>query len=205
MDSSTAKFHIPLPHEIRWHGRGGQGAVTGSKLLAEIALDMGLYIQSFPQFGSERRGAPIVAYSRLSKEPISVYTTITEPNIVVVLDSSLFNSVPVTQGLQVKGLLLVNTPDSPEEIRKNIDLEYVSIATVHATAIAMEHLGRPITNTSMLGALAGATNFQEIDDIAGHVRKKFSREYTPEIVDGNLAALRESYKSVQLEQAASAG
>ena len=104
--------------EIRWHGRGGQGVVTAGKLLAETALGTGQYFQAFPDYGPERMGAPIKAYTRLSPEPINLHCQIEEPNVVLVLDPTLLSTVPVTEGLKEDGVLLVNTPKSPAEIRE---------------------------------------------------------------------------------------
>jgi pyruvate ferredoxin oxidoreductase gamma subunit len=187
---------MPLPYEIRWHGRGGQGVVTAAKLLAEIALDLGAHIQSFPQFGSERRGAPIVAFTRISDRPIRLYNTIDAPNIVVVLDGPLLDVVPVTRGLSEGGLLLVDTEAPPAELRSQLSRDSGVVATLPATAIARAHLGRPITAPCLLGALFRLTGLQELPAVEKHVREKFANLYPPEIVEGNLRALHESHACV---------
>ncbi|GAG23944.1 unnamed protein product, partial [marine sediment metagenome] len=142
--------------EIRWHGRGGQGAVTSTELVAQAAINEGKYAQAFPAFGAERRGAPVVAFIRIdSSRPIRVRAEIVEPDIVVVLDPSLLRVVDVTSGLKASGILVVNTPKEPEEIIKEFGLKW-SLATVDATEIARELLGVPIVNTAMIGALLKA-------------------------------------------------
>jgi 2-oxoacid:acceptor oxidoreductase gamma subunit (pyruvate/2-ketoisovalerate family) len=193
----TAKLTYPL--EIRWHGRGGQGAVTAAKLLAETALGLGKQVQAFPQFGSERRGAPIIAFTRIDEKPITLYTTILEPNILIVLDESLLELPGVTSGLQADGLLLVNSASPPAGIRKMLRREAGTVATVPATAIATEHLGRPVTNTAMLGAFLAATGILRLQDVLAHVRLKFSEEFSREVVEGNLRAMTEAYERVDLQ------
>jgi len=187
---------MPLPYEIRWHGRGGQGAVTAAKLLAEIGLDLGAHIQSFPQFGSERRGAPIVAYTRISDRPIRLYNNILRPNIVVVLDASLLDVVPVGDGLTADGLLVVDTTATPAAVRARLGRTGGVVATLPATAIAIEHLGRPITATCLLGALFRLTGFQELPAVIAHVQEKFAPLYAPAIVEGNVRAMRQAYEMV---------
>lgn len=187
---------VPLPHEIRWHGRGGQGAVTAAKLLAEIALDLGAEVQSFPQFGSERQGAPLVAYTRIAARPIRLYNPIERPNIVIVLDASLLDVVPVANGLVEDGLLLVDTTASPAAIRSKLQRAGGIVATLPATAIALLHLGRPITATCLLGAYFRLTGLQELPAVLEHVREKFAPLYTPQVVEGNLRAMRAGHDAV---------
>ncbi len=187
---------MPLPYEIRWHGRGGQGAVTAAKLLVDIALDLGAHVQSIPQFGAERRGAPVVAVTRISDRPIRLYNTIDAPNIAVVLDESLLDVVPVARGLVEEGLLLVDSGAAPAEIRSKLGRASGVVATLPATAIARTHLGRPITAPCLLGALFRLTGLQELPAVEAHVREKFAPLYPLEIVEGNLHALRESHARV---------
>jgi pyruvate ferredoxin oxidoreductase gamma subunit len=156
--------------EIRWHGRGGQGVVTAGKLLAETALGTGQYFQAFPDYGPERMGAPIKAYTRLSPEPIDLHCQIEDPDIVLVLDPTLLSTVPVTEGLKEDGVLLVNTPKSPIEIRAVTGFKTGKVFTIDASHIAIEEMGREITNTPMIGALAKATGLFDIDDLVAQTR-----------------------------------
>jgi pyruvate ferredoxin oxidoreductase gamma subunit len=184
--------------EIRWHGRGGQGVVTAGKLLAETALGTGQYFQAFPDYGPERMGAPIKAYTRLSPEPINLHCQIEEPDIVLVLDPTLLGTVPVTEGLEEGGVLLVNTPKSPAEIRKMTGFKTGKVFTVDASHIAIEEIGREITNTPMIGALAKATGLFEIDDLVVQTRKRFTKLMMKEdIIDANERAMRRATEEVQ--------
>jgi pyruvate ferredoxin oxidoreductase gamma subunit len=192
----TAKLTYPL--EIRWHGRGGQGAVTAAKLLAETALGLGKQIQAFPQFGSERRGAPIIAFTRIDETPITLYTTIPEPNVVIVLDESLLGLPGVLTGLREDGLLLVDSPSTPRDVRERVGRQGGTIATVPASAIAVEHLGRPVTNTAMLGAFLAATGILDLHDVLVHVERKFAEQFPESVVAGNLRAMQEAYRRVAL-------
>lgn len=194
----AAAVSLGYPLEIRWHGRGGQGAVTAAELLAETALGLGRYVQSFPQFGSERRGAPIAAFTRIDEKEITLYCTIREPNVVVVLDPSLLDLPPTTARLRDDGLLLVNSPSPPAAIRAALGRQTGTVGTVPATAIAVEHLNRPVTNTAMLGAFLAATGMLPLEEALGHLREAFAKSYDPSIVEGNLAAMREAYHRVVL-------
>lgn len=178
--------------EIRWHGRGGQGVVTAGKVLADTALDAGLYFQAFPDYGPERMGAPIRAFTRLSEQPIHVHSQITEPNVVIVLDPTVMVPSNVTSGLSEDGVLIVNTSDSPLEVREMLGLTTGRVFTVDASAIAIKHLGREITNTPMLGALAKATGVFQLEDLAIQIRHKFERKFGEQIVQANIAALIEA-------------
>ena len=184
--------------EIRWHGRGGQGVVTAGKLLAETALGTGQYFQAFPDYGPERMGAPIKAYTRLSPKAIDLHCQIEEPNVVLVLDPTLLGTVPVTEGLKDDGVLLVNTPQSPAEIREMTGFETGKVCTVDASHIAIEEIGREITNTPMIGALAKATGLFEIDDLVAQTRKRFTKlMMRQDIIDANERAMRRAAKEVQ--------
>jgi len=160
--------------EIRWHGRGGQGAVTSVELLALAAIEEGKFAQGFPAFGPERRGAPVLAFNRVNDKQIKVRSGIYTPDVVVVLDSSLVKLVNVTEGLKPDGILIVNTTHSPQEIREQ--LKYPGkIFTVDATHIAREELGTPITNTTMLGALIKATKVIKLDSLKGPLEHRFGK------------------------------
>lgn len=176
--------------EIRWHGRGGQGVVTAGKLLAETALEAGRYFQAFPDYGPERSGAPIRAFTRLSDAPIHIHSQIEQPDVVVVLDDSLLGVVDVTQGLKKEGLLIVNTPRTPAEIRSQLDFAGGRVVTVDATRIALEELGREITGGPMLGAFARATGLFSLDEVIEQTRRRFAKKLTPEMVEANVRAIQ---------------
>ena len=182
--------------EIRWHGRGGQGVVTAGKLLAETALGTGQYFQAFPDYGPERMGAPIRAFTRLSTEPIMVHSQIDHPNVVLVLDPTILGVVPVTEGLQEDGVLIVNTPMSPAEVRKITKFETGKVFTVDASHIAIEEMGREITNTPMLGAFAKTTGFFDVADLTEQLRAWFSKKISPDLVDANVRALQRAAEEV---------
>ena len=184
--------------EIRWHGRGGQGVVTAGKLLAETALGSGQYFQAFPDYGPERMGAPIKAYTRLSPEPIDLHCQIEYPDVVLVLDPTLLGTVPVTEGLKEDGVLLVNTQLSPGEIREVTGFRTGRVFTVDASHIAIEEIGREITNTPMIGAMARATGLFEIDDLIEQTRKRFTKlMMKQDIIDANVRAMHRATKEVK--------
>jgi len=184
--------------EVRWHGRGGQGAVTAGKVLAEAALDAGLYFQAFPEYGPERMGAPIQAFTRISDHPVDLHCQIEEPDVVVVLDPTLLGTVNVTEGLKPDGILLVNTSASPAEIREQLNLRTGRVFTVDASRIAIETLGREITNTPMLGALVKATGLFEVDAIVEQTRQRFAKKHMKaDIVEANVAAIRRAAEEVK--------
>ena len=185
--------------EIRWHGRAGQGLVTAAKLLGETALGTGQYFQAFPDYGPERMGAPIRAYTRLSSEPIRIHSQIETPDVVLVLDPTLIGLVDVVEGLQDGGIVIVNTNKSPQEVRKQLGLEgrNVRVFTVDATGIAIQTMGRDITNTPMLGAFARATGVFPLESIIADVRRNFSKKLRQEIVEANIKAIEMAYQSVQ--------
>ena len=176
--------------EIRWHGRGGQGVVTAGKLLAETALGTGQYFQAFPDYGPERMGAPIRAFTRLSPKPINIHSQIEEPDVVLVLDPTLLGTVAVTEGIQEDGILLVNAALSPEEVREITEFHTGQVFTVDASHIAIEEMGREITNTPMLGAFARATGLYEMNQLIEQIRDWFKDKVSPEIVEANIRALR---------------
>jgi pyruvate ferredoxin oxidoreductase gamma subunit len=183
--------------EIRWHGRGGQGVVTAGKLLAETALGTGQYFQAFPDYGPERMGAPIRAFTRLSPNPIHIHSQIEEPDVVLVLDPTLLGTVAVAEGLDEDGVLLVNTSMSPAEVRDIVGFDQGKVFTVDASHIAIEEMGREITNTPMLGAFAQATGLFGIDDLSEQLSDWFKKKISKEAVDANIRALKRAAKQVQ--------
>jgi pyruvate ferredoxin oxidoreductase gamma subunit len=185
--------------EIRWHGRGGQGAVTAAKMVAELALGQGRYFQAFPEYGPERSGAPIVAFTRVSDEPIQVYCGVEHPGIVVVLDSSLLAIVDVTKGSPDDAIVLVNSSRSPALLRKTYGIEGRKLYTVNATRIAVETIKRPIPNTPMVGALTRITGLFPIDEVVAFLRVDFGKKFPPKVVEGNINAITRSYEEVKGE------
>ena len=183
--------------EIRWHGRGGQGVVTAGKLLAETALETGQYFQAFPDYGPERMGAPIRAFTRLSPKPIRVHSQIDAPKVVLVLDPTLLDQVPVAEGLVEDGVMIVNTAMPPSDVRAITGFATGRVYTVDASHIAIEELGREITNTPMLGALARATGFFEINALTAQVRAWFAKKLSKDAVDANIRALKRAADEMQ--------
>jgi pyruvate ferredoxin oxidoreductase gamma subunit len=182
--------------EIRFHGRGGQGAKTAADLLATTSLETGKFIQSFPEYGPERAGAPIRSFTRISEEPINLHCGITNPDMVVVIDPTLLESVNVSEGLDENGILLVNTEKTPEVIRKKINFNKGKVFTVDATRISLETLGLPLPNTPMLGALIKATGIVALDSLKSNVRSKFLKKIGEAKVKGNLDSIDRAYKEV---------
>ena len=180
--------------EVRFHGRGGLGAVTASELLAQAAFLEGQYPQAFPFFGVERRGAPVTAYLRVGPTPLSVRTAITTPDVVVVLERSLLRTIPVTKGLKPDGLLLLNA--ARDRVPENLDF-HGRTAVVDATAIALSHgLGTPsvpIVSTAILGALAGASGIVRLASLTTAIAR-----FVPKKVAENLAAAEEGFRAVSL-------
>jgi len=175
--------------EIRWHGRGGQGSVTSAELLAKAAIDEGKYAQAFPSFGPERRGAPVLAFDRISNsEPIRVRAGVTEPDIVVVLDPGLLSIVNVTSGLKENGVLVVNTKKTIKDIESVLGDKW-QLAIVDATKIARELLGVPIVNTTMLGAMLKATEIISLESLYEPLEDRFGR-----LAERNINAMNKAYE-----------
>jgi len=177
--------------EIRWHGRGGQGAVTASEIIAKAAIAQGKYAQAFPSFGVERRGAPVEAFTRIDDKPIYVRSKIYEPDIIVVLDPTLLGP-QLAEGLKENGLVIVNSEKSPDEIRELLGRKDVRVAVVDATKIALETLRRPIVNTAILGAFVKATGLVDLDKVLEAVKEKVP----PRTVEANLEAVKRAYEEV---------
>ena len=173
--------------EVRWHGRGGQGAVTSCELLALAAISEGKFAQGFPSFGPERRGAPVQAFNRVSDEPIRVRCAIDKPDVVVVLDPGLLKIMDVTAGLKPDGKVVVNTSKTLGDIKKEFGWK-CQVAALDATRIAREVLGVPITNTVMLGALLKATGIVDIHSLEGPIEHRFGK-----IAAKNAAACKRAY------------
>ncbi len=181
--------------EFRWHGRGGQGAWTASELLARAAIHEGKYIQSFPEFGPERMGAPVKAYTRISDEPIRLHCAVYNPQVAAVMDPTLLATVPVTNGLGKTGILIVNTPKEPKTIKEELKMTEGNVWTVSATDIAMRILGRAITNTAMLGVVARATGIVKMESIEKAVKERFPEP----LAEKNMGVIKEAYKEAKSE------
>lgn len=185
--------------EIRWHGRGGQGAKTASLLLADAAFNTGKYIQGFPEYGPERMGAPITAYNRISTNPIRVHSNIYEPDYVVVVDDTLLTAVDVTAGLKEEGAIVINTTRGKDEIMSELKGYKGRVYTVDARKISEESLGKYFPNTPMLAAIVKVTEIMSTDDfikdMEGSFKHKFAKK--PEVIEGNMNALKMAIEQVQ--------
>lgn len=186
--------------EIRWHGRGGQGAKTAAILLAEAAAAVGKYVQAFPEYGPERMGAPVTSYNRISVTPIRLNCSVTNPKYVVILDPTLIgSSVDVLDGVGEDGVFLVNSDQSTEEIRKKLGAsDKQQVYVIDANKISMETIKRSIPNTPMLGALVRLTGGLSLDDLLEDTRRKLEVKFRnkPEVIEGNLEAIRRAYQEV---------
>ena len=183
--------------EIRWHARAGQGAVTAAKLVAETALELDRYIQAMPEYGPERMGAPIQAFTRISAEPIEIHNNIEHPGVVVVLDETLLPIVDVTSGLLDDGVIIVNTCSSPEVLRAALGVKHARVASVDASGISKDTLKRDMPNTPMIGALASLTGLFTLDQVSAHLAKTFGKKFSQDVIDANVAAVTRAYSEVQ--------
>lgn len=185
--------------EIRWHGRGGQGAKTASLLLADAAFNTGKYIQGFPEYGPERMGAPITAYNRISNTPITLHSNIYEPDYVVVVDDTLLESVDVTAGLKESGAIVINTTKNSEYLNRVLKDYKGGIYTIDARKISMETLGRYFPNTPMLAAIVKVSGVMSdkalLDDMESSFKHKFAKK--PEVIEGNMRSLEMALKEVK--------
>ncbi|MFC1955173.1 2-oxoacid:acceptor oxidoreductase family protein [Chloroflexota bacterium] len=181
--------------EIRWHGRGGQGGVTSADLVAKAAISEGKYAQAFPSFGPERRGAPVLAFVRIdSEKPIKIRAGITQPDIVVVLDSSLLRITDIIAGLKEGGTVVINTQKTAGKIRSEFGISG-RLATIDATKVARELLGVPIVNTTMTGAMLKATGVIRLDSMKEPLEKRFGR-----LAERNIKAMERAYEETLVEE-----
>lgn len=184
--------------EVRWHGRGGQGAKTAALLLADAAFDAGKYVQGFPEYGPERMGAPITAYTRISSDKITIHSNIYEPDYVVVVDETLIGVVDVMKGLKPAGAVIVNTEKKPDEIRRCLENYDGRLYTIDAQRISQEALGRPFPNTPMLGAVVKVSGMMADDEFIKTMQHSFEHKFASktEVVAGNMKALVRSMQEV---------
>lgn len=187
--------------EIRWHGRGGQGAKTACLLLADVAGLEGKFVQGFPEYGPERMGAPITAYNRISEKRCTIHSNIYYPDYVVVVDESLLDSVDVTGGLKEDGAVIINTPSSPREMRPRLGGWTGKVCTIDARRISEELLGRNFPNTPMLAAAVKVSGVLETERFLADIEESFQHKFAgkPQVIKGNMATLKKSMEEVQVE------
>ncbi len=185
--------------EIRWHGRGGQGAKTAALLLADVAFKIGKQVQGFPEYGPERMGAPITAYNRISDEVIRVHSNIYNPDYVVVVDETLLHTVDVTRGLNPAGAIIVNTDKTPEEIAPQVAPYNGKIVTINARKISEEALGKYFPNSPMLAAVVAVTGIMPRDVFLNEMKSSYQHKFAkkPEVIDGNMKALEMTFDAVE--------
>ena len=180
--------------EVRWHGRGGQGSVTSTEMVALAAINEGKFAQAFPNFGAERRGAPILAFNRISQNPIKIRSAVNYPDVVVVLDPNLLGIMNVTSGLEKQGVMVINTKKSISKIKAEFKIKQ-QVATVDAMAIAREVLGLPIVNTAILGAFVKATGLVKLESLFGPLKHRFGQ-----MADRNIKACQRAYEEALIEE-----
>lgn len=185
--------------EIRWHGRGGQGAKTASLLLADAAFNTGKYVQGFPEYGPERMGAPITAYNRISSERSTVHSNIYTPDYVVVVDETLLSAVDVTAGLKETGAIVINSAKTPAELRPHLKGYKGRVCTIDAGKISTEELGKNFPNTPMLAAIVKVSGVVEPDEFVKDMEASFKHKFAskPQVIEGNMRALKRSMEEVQ--------
>lgn len=185
--------------EIRWHGRGGQGAKTAALLLADVAFKTGMYVQGFPEYGPERMGAPITAYNRISDTPIRVHSNIYTPQYVAVVDETLLEAVDVTAGLRTDGAIVVNTTKSKSDILPHLRGYNGKVFTIDAKKISMATLGKYYPNSPMLAAMVAITKVMEPESFLREMELSFQHKFAkkPEVIHGNMEALKMTFKEVQ--------
>lgn len=186
--------------EIRWHGRGGQGAKTAALLMGESAAEAGKYVQAFPEYGPERMGAPVTAYNRISNNPIRLHCSVQNPKYVVVLDPTFLGAVDFTSGILDGGAILINTSETPADWKQKLSLDgkNIRIYTVDASKISKAEVGGNFPNTPMLGALIKVTNVLPVEEALNAIRSKLTIKFRnkPELIDRNLKAIQRSFEEV---------
>lgn len=186
--------------EIRWHGRGGQGAKTASLLLADAAFNTGKYVQGFPEYGPERMGAPITAYNRISSQRSTVHSNIYYPDYVVVVDETLLHSVDVTAGLKPEGAIIINSGKTPAQVRPLLKGYEGKVCTIDAGKISEEELGKNFPNTPMLAAIVKVSGVVEAQAFVKDMEASFGHKFAskPQVIEGNMRALKRAMEEVQV-------
>lgn len=187
---------VSMDIEICWHGRGGQGVVTANEILAETAIAAGKYVKAFPEFGPERMGAPIRAFTRISENPIRVHSQVYEPDIVIIMDGTLVGKVDVTRGLKKDSVILANYAGSPKELQDALGTD-AECHTLDAIKISIEEIGKPMVNTIMLGALVAVKPLVDYEMLEDQISSKFSGKLPEKVILKNLSALKRGFKEVQ--------
>lgn len=187
--------------EIRWHGRGGQGAKTAALLLADVAFQTGKYVQGFPEYGPERMGAPITAYNRISSAPITVHSNIYEPDYVAVVDESLLESIDVTNGLNPEGAIIINSERTGEELKAHLHGYQGAVYAVNAREISMKALGKNYPNSPMLAAVVAVSGVMEREEFLADMRASFQHKFAkkPEVIEGNMLALELAFRAASAD------
>ena len=183
--------------EIRWHGRGGQGAKTAAQLVAQVAMAEGRHGQGFPEYGPERMGAPIRGFTRISDGAIRLHCPIERPDVVVVLDDTLVDMPAVSEAVDENTTFVVNTALGPEQMREKLGVEGAKVYCVDATRLSIDELGRPMPNTPMIGALIRATGCISMDAVKGNIEKKFLKKFGRQVAEGNIRAVQRAYEEVR--------
>ena len=185
--------------EIRWHGRGGQGAKTAALLLADVAFKTGQNVQGFPEYGPERMGAPITAYNRISSDVIRVHSNIYHPDYVVVVDETLLDSVDVTAGLKETGAIIINTPQKREDMIPKLNGYKGRVYAIDARHISVETLGKNFPNSPMLAAIVAVSKVMPRDKFITEMRASYEHKFAkkPEVIDGNMKALEMAFDAVE--------
>ena len=185
--------------EIRWHGRGGQGAKTACLLLADVAFSAGMYVQGFPEYGPERMGAPITAYNRISQERCSIHSNIYTPDFVVVVDETLLEAVDVTAGLKEEGAIVINSSKSGEELRKHLNGYKGKVFTIDARTVSENNLGKYFPNTPMLAAIVKVSKVLEEEQFIADMEASFKHKFAskPQVIEGNMNCLKDALKEVK--------
>lgn len=184
--------------EIRWHGRGGQGAKTAALLLADVCFKTGAFVQGFPEYGPERMGAPITAFNRISKNQIRVHSNIYNPDMVVVVDESLLKSVDVTSGLKEDGAIIINTPSSVEEVKPYLKGYCGKIYTIDARKISVDALGKYFPNSPMLAAAVAVSKVMDKEKFINEMKTSYEHKFAkkPEVIEGNMKALTATFDAL---------
>ncbi|MBI5183521.1 MAG: 2-oxoacid:acceptor oxidoreductase family protein [Nitrospinae bacterium] len=182
--------------EMRWHGRAGQGIVTAAAVLAQVISKKGKYVQAYPEFGAEKRGAPVVAFNRVSNDPIRLHSHVKKPRIVLVVDPTLIKVVDICEGTEDDAIIIVNTSKDPTAVREKAGIRGRKICTLDASRISEEELGRPIPNMPMLGAFMKVTGMYKVDDLTSTIFELLEKRFSPKVVEENIRAIRRGFEEV---------